>query len=182
MHYSLCDTILDLVQNSQEAGADSIELTLIQGDTLLDMVLKDNGCGMTEEEMQQALDPFYTDGIKHKHRKVGLGLPFLEQLVEMTDGTFEMNSRKGEGTELKVRFKLDHIDTPPVGDIPALFLQSLCLEGNHQMCITREFTNSRKEDSYQLDRRELSEVLGDFADAQTMILLRDYIRSQEAEY
>lgn len=179
MHYSLSDTILDLVQNSQEAGADHIELTLEQSDSSLDMVLKDNGRGMTEEEMQKALDPFYTDGIKHKHRKVGLGLPFLVQLVEMTDGSFELDSRKGEGTELKVRFNLNHIDTPPLGDLSYLFLQALCLEGSHQMCINREFTQNGKEDGYRLDRRELQEVLGDFSDAQTMILLREYIRSQE---
>ena len=179
MHFSLCDTILDLVQNSVESGAGRIELTLREGEALLETVLRDDGCGMTEEEQRRALDPFFSDGKKHRNRTVGLGLPFLKQQLETSGGSFRMESARGEGTVLEIRFRLDHIDTPPIGDIPSLFLQALCFDGAYQMVITREKTRKDQSLEYRLDRRELMGALGDFSDASSMILLREYLRSQE---
>jgi hypothetical protein len=51
---------------------------------------------MTAEELQRALDPFHTDGIKHPHRKVGLGLPFLVQTAEhaAVDGTLHLKKAR----------------------------------------------------------------------------------------
>ena len=40
---------------------------------------------MTDEELKKAVDPFYTDGLKHKKRKVGLGLPFMIQAVQQAN-------------------------------------------------------------------------------------------------
>ncbi|MDA3850762.1 MAG: ATP-binding protein [Spirochaetaceae bacterium] len=177
MHYTLCDSILDLVQNSWEAGAETIELRLMESAQRLDFILKDNGCGMTQEELKRVIDPFYTDGIKHRERKVGLGLPFLQQMLEITGESLDISSVKGEGTLLKASFNLEHMDTSPVGDIPSLFLQAFTMDGPYQMIIERE----KQGMDYRLDRHELIEVLGDFNQAQTMVLLRDFISSQEDE-
>lgn len=179
MHFSLCDTILDLVQNSYEAKAGQIDLTIVEDDHWLKMDLRDNGCGMTNEEMQKARDPFYSDGEKHRHRKVGLGLPFLEQSMDMTEGRFQLESRKGEGTRLQADFNLDHLDTPPLGDLPSMFMQAFCFDGAYNMTIRREINTKDRKESYELDRQELQEVLGDFSRTDNMILLRDFIRSQE---
>ena len=94
MHYTLSDMILDLVQNSIEAKAPRITLDLIRSGNILTVRLADNGCGMTEGELKKASDPFYTDGIKHSGRKIGLGIPFLIQTVEQADGSFEIQSEK----------------------------------------------------------------------------------------
>ncbi len=182
MHYSLSDMVMDLVQNSIEAKADRITLDLNQTGNDLTVRLTDNGCGMTEGELAKAMDPFYSDGEKHRHRRVGLGIPFLKQTVDQTDGRFEIHSEKNKGTSLNIQFNLGNVDTPPEGDWPGLFMQAFCFEGDYEMVISRKIAEPGNELlGYELSRSELQDVLGDFSDAGAMILLRDYLQSQEEE-
>jgi len=181
MHYTLCDCVLDLIQNSVEAGSSLVLLDLAQSSDSLDVSIRDNGCGMTEEELKRATDPFYTDGIKHKHRKVGLGIPFLVQTVSMTDGSFDIRSEKGTGTEIDIRFNLDNIDTPPVGNVISLLYQVLCFQGSYDLTADRSLRTGSEELSYQVNRKEMLDVLGDLETAASLGLLRDYITSQEED-
>ncbi|MDC7222947.1 MAG: sensor histidine kinase [Spirochaetales bacterium] len=178
MHFAVSDFILDMVQNSLEAGADSIELNLAERYNGLTLNLRDNGCGMTGEELERAKDPFYTDGVKHASRKVGLGIPFLIQMAETSDGRFDIKSTKGEGTEVTVFFNTSHIDTPPVGDLISLFFQAMTFDGSYELVVKRMFPSGGKED-YELVRSQLKEILGDLNRAENMGLLRDFITSQE---
>ncbi len=181
MHFSLCDFLLDLVQNSLEAGAAWIQLEISQSPSAMTVRLEDNGCGMTGEELERARDPFYTNGEKHKGRKVGLGIPFLEQTAAMTEGSFSIRSEKGRGTEIDVRFNLGHVDTPPVGKLVSLFYQILSYPGDFEMVITRRFSGEHGEEEYCLRRSELIQVLGNLEDAGAVNLLRQFIASQEDE-
>ncbi|MDC7247604.1 MAG: sensor histidine kinase, partial [Sphaerochaetaceae bacterium] len=79
MHASLCDFLTDIVQNSIEAGSHLISIQIYQDEHAMTFKVTDDGRGMSEEQLRKALDPFYSDGVKHEHRKVGLGLPFLQQ-------------------------------------------------------------------------------------------------------
>jgi signal transduction histidine kinase len=83
MHRTVCDFALDLVQNSIEASSSLIILDVEQTPERITFYLSDNGVGMDEEELEAARDPFYTGGSKHTARKVGLGIPFLAQAVEL---------------------------------------------------------------------------------------------------
>ncbi|MDC7221699.1 MAG: sensor histidine kinase [Spirochaetales bacterium] len=178
MHFAICDYILDMVQNSLEAGADLVELNLTERYNGLTLILKDNGCGMTEVELERAKDPFYTDGVKHASRKVGLGIPFLIQMAETSEGMFDIKSEKGVGTEVTVFFNTSNIDTPPVGDLVSLFFQAMTFDGSYELIVNRQFPSGGKE-NYDLVRSQLKEILGDLNRAETMGLLRDFIASQE---
>ena len=141
MHYTLADLVIDIVQNGAESGADKLELLIKEsGKTRtpfknrassprreFHFTVKDNGKGMTEQELEQARDPFKSDGIKHPWRRVGLGIPFLIQTAEISGGAFKINSRKGRGTQVSACFDLDNPDTPPVGDIPGIFRSTLLM-------------------------------------------------------
>ncbi len=180
MHYSLSDMILDLFQNSVESGARQIQLEIARGDRYLTVHLADDGCGMTEGELELAKNPFFSDGKKHKHRKVGLGIPFLIQTVEQSDGLFTIRSEKDKGTSLDIQFDLGNLDTPPEGDWAGLFLQALCFEGEYELNVIRNIiTPDGRETGYTLNRSELREILGDFHEAGVLLLLRDFLRSQE---
>ena len=63
--------ILDVAENSVRAGASLIEITVsVQpASDPLNVVIKDNGCGMTEEQVRNVQDPFFTT---RTTRKVGL--------------------------------------------------------------------------------------------------------------
>ncbi|MBN2658197.1 MAG: sensor histidine kinase [Spirochaetales bacterium] len=172
---------MDLIQNSVEAGSSLIQLNMKQSADSLDVSIRDNGCGMTDDELKRATDPFYSDGVKHKHRKVGLGLPFLIQTVTMTDGRFDIRSEKGRGTEIDIRFNPVHIDTPPLGDPVALLYQVMCFQGDYDLTAVRSLSKGTEEQSYQVNRKEMLDVLGDLESAASLGLLRDYINSQEED-
>jgi signal transduction histidine kinase len=79
--------ILDIIQNSIAANADKIQLTIKEDKTedILEICVKDNGKGMTEEEVKKVIDPFYTT---RTTRKVGLGIPLFKANAEACNGSF----------------------------------------------------------------------------------------------
>lgn len=180
MHDSIGDMIVDCLQNSVEANASQIVLTVDETPDFLDVCIEDNGKGMSDEELKRATDPFYTDGVKHKHRKVGLGLPFLLQTVDMTDGTWSIQSKKGEGTRLAFHLNVNHIDLPKIGDLPLAFFSTMIFNGNYELVIHRRYTG-KKAAEYTVIRSELKEALGSFEDAQALALLKQFLTDQESE-
>ncbi len=181
MHAAVCDFILDCLQNSVEAGASEVYLAINQTSRNFSVSIKDNGRGMDEDQLKKAVDPFYTDGIKHKSRKVGLGLPFLIQTVEQTGGDFSIESEKNRGTDLVFSLPLDNIDTPPLGDLSAMILQAFMFDGLYDMPVERSLEIEGEVHGYSVKRSEIIEVLGDLNDADSLILARQYLRSQEED-
>ena len=179
MHYSLCDMIADITQNSVEAGANHITLECVQSADAFDVTVKDDGKGMSKETLVKAENPFYTDGIKHPKRKVGLGIPFLIQTAEETNGSWNIQSQPGKGTIVTMRFNLANIDTPPIGDISELFFSVMTMPGEYDMDIHRVDIIGQRD--YSFKRSELQEALGgELASAASQILLKKFIVSQEA--
>jgi signal transduction histidine kinase len=81
--------VLDITMNSVRAGADEVFVELTEDSEWLTFRVRDNGSGMTEEQLKKLSDPFFTT---RKTRKVGLGIPFLRMLAEMTGGHVEIRS------------------------------------------------------------------------------------------
>ncbi len=111
--------VLDITMNSVRAGATRITITLREDGDWLWFTVEDNGCGMTEEQLKKLTDPFFTT---RKTRKVGLGIPFLKMLAEMTDGYVRVTSvhesvSENHGTKTEAKFGRNHIDFLPLGDI-----------------------------------------------------------------
>ena len=108
--------ILDIVQNSVSAMADTVSLSVTedhQNDRLI-IAVDDNGRGMDQETARKVLDPFYTT---RTTRKVGLGLPLLSAVAEACDGFLAIDSQPGKGARVEAQFSLGHIDRPPLGNI-----------------------------------------------------------------
>lgn len=181
MHASVCDYVLDVVQNSVEAGARTVELDLVEADGRISVRVSDDGRGMTEEEQARALDPFRSEGGKHPGRRVGLGLPFLEQAARAVDGEFSLESRKGAGTTLRFSFPIGHMDTPPMGDVPGLFRSALAFDGGYELRIRRrrDARDGRPGTDYEVLRSELAEAAGDLTEASALILVGRYLKSLE---
>jgi signal transduction histidine kinase len=70
------------------------------------VTVRDNGIGMTEEELAKALTPFgQVDSVlSRKHHGTGLGLPLVQSLMTLHDGAMEIESAKGKGTTITLRF------------------------------------------------------------------------------
>jgi len=177
----LGDFLTDLFENGVQSGAQTINVVLDQDEQSFTMTITDNGVGMDEAELVRAQDPFSTDGVKHPHRKVGLGLPFVIQTTRMTQGWFQISSQKGKGTTVTARFNLEHWDTPPLGDLPATLVQMMTLGGDHEVVVQRTLRGTKGLRTWEAKRSELLETLGNLEDLESLTLLREYFRSLEKE-
>jgi len=183
MHFTLVDLVTDIAQNACEAKAELIELELSEDAAAKEFrfLVRDNGKGMTEKELGQAIDPFITDGIKHPHRKVGLGLPFLIQTAMQSNGGWDIQSEKGKGTTVTAWFDTGNVDTPPAGDIPGLFRTVLMFDCSAEIVIRRSKQTDGNRDEYEVLKSELIEALGGLENAGSLVLLDQYLRSLESE-
>jgi len=177
LHFTVSDFLLDLAQNSVEAGASHITVRIVQDNGAIEVAIEDNGKGMDEETLSRVRDPFFTDGKKHAKRKVGLGIPFLVQALEQVDGEFGLQSMPGEGTRLRFSFPLDHVDTPQLGDLPGFFLSALCFDGEYELVIQRR--DRYRGLDYELTRSGLVDAVGNLHDAASLVLVRRFLESQE---
>ena len=175
MHATLADVIADTAQNSIEAGAKNIEVTLVEDGTTISVRIKDDGKGMDEATLQRAFNPFYTEPGKHDKRRVGLGLPILKQLCEETDGGVTLTSTPGVGTTLDYHMSAKHIDLPPMGDVVEMVLMLFNYPGDFELT----FAHRKGETDYAISRSELAEAVGGLESPEGLSLARDFLSSQE---
>lgn len=181
MHFTVGDLVLDIVQNAAEAQSSIVTVTLDETDKQFRFQVQDDGKGMTSGELQQALNPFHTNGIKHPSRKVGLGLPFLIQTAEQCGGGWDITSKEGRGTTVKAWFDLEHVDIPPLGDIPSLIRMILLLPGPEELVVGRTLNRGGRHTSYEVRKKDLQDVLGNLEEAGSQILMEQYLHSLEEE-
>ncbi len=107
--------ILDIVQNSIHANASKIEVSIIENEqeNQITISVADNGSGMSEEQIKNTLDPFFTT----KKKKTGLGIPLLKQHAELAGGKIDIQSELGTGTTLSAWFEYHNMDRQPMGDL-----------------------------------------------------------------
>lgn len=175
MHATLCDIVTDLVQNSIEAGASQVTLEVSTNPEHIEVCIIDNGKGMDAATQERAFDPFYSEAGKHDHRQVGLGLPLLKQTAEATGGAVKIQSELGKGTTVRFYVASQHWDTPPLGDLVMTVLGLMSFKRVYNLTFTRK----TQQDSYQISRNELIEVLGNLEEAGTLILAKNFLASQE---
>lgn len=147
--------VLDIAQNSIRAEADLIEIGVYidrKADTLT-VIINDNGCGMTAEQIAHVEDPFFTT---RSTRKIGLGVPFFKMSAIITGGSFEITSEVKVGTKVKAVFVLSHIDRMPLGDINSTIHTLVTYNTNIDFVYTYEFDGQ----SFVLDTRQMREILG----------------------
>ncbi len=175
--------ILDIAQNSIKAGAQHLEIELIQTGTVLTVTITDDGRGMPPEFAAAAADPFTTT---RTTRKVGLGLPLFKMAAEQTGGTFSLESKQrtesgGEhGTRVSAAFHTDHVDCAPLGDIASTI--TTLIQGNPELSISYVFRTDAGQKRLSTD--EMREMLGGDVPLNAPEVLawaRDYIEDPEPD-
>lgn len=146
--------ILDIVQNSIRAKAKliGIEITELPKENQLIITITDDGSGMDTEQLQRAIDPFYTS---RTTRKVGLGLSLFKQNAEMTNGTFNIESELGKGTKVEAKFGFSHLDRPIMGDLVGTLLLLICSSGEADYV----FKHQTPSGEFVLDTRDIKQTL-----------------------
>lgn len=150
----LASHIMDIVQNSIRAKADRIEINVAENreKDSFQIEIRDNGTGMDAETLARVRYPFFTS---RTVRKVGLGIPLLQQNAERTGGKITISSAPGEGTTLNAWFTHSHLDRPPLGDLAETV--SLLIASNPEIhFIYRHLTDWG---TYGLDTEEIKKIL-----------------------
>lgn len=170
--------VMDIAQNSISAGASLITLEVEEDLTrdLLRISVKDNGRGMTPEQVQNVTDPFYTT---RTTRKVGLGVPFFRMAAQLSGGDLTIQSAVGEGTTVTAVFGLSSIDRMPLGDMNGTI--STLVQCNPQI----DWVYTRRLDGRELvmDTRQFREILGEVPldSPEVLQFLGEYLRENTAE-
>ncbi len=164
--------ILDITHNSIKAKAEQIEISIFerQSANLIEIMIRDDGCGMDEEFLRGVTDPFVTT---RTTRKVGLGIPLFKQSAEDAGGSFSISSKIGEGTEIYASFRIDHLDRMPIGDMSSTMV-SLIQANDHIRFI---YTHKTDVGEFVLNTDDLHAQLGDVPLSEPMVLnwIEEYI-------
>ena len=99
----LKQVFINLLKNALEAKNKENILINIKAYELKDRVkvtIKDNGCGMTKEQLEHIEDIFYTT----KENGSGLGLPYCKEIIELHGGNINFKSIKDKGTTVTLYF------------------------------------------------------------------------------
>ena len=173
--------VLDITMNSVRAGATEISITLAEDEEWLTFTVSDNGCGMTEVQVKRLDNPFFTT---RTTRKVGLGIPFLKMLAEMTEGYVKITSvsekvSEDHGTTTQAKFGKNHIDFIPMGDIVETV--KTLIQGSPDVNFT--FDHIMPDREVHLSCAELKEILGDeisLAEPEILMWIGEFLHEQYA--
>ena len=93
-------TLMNLMLNSIQAMSlnGALRVSTERSNKGLRLEVADNGCGMTEEQVKNMFEPFYTT----KSKGLGLGMSFAANVVEQHGGSILVHSRPREGTRISV--------------------------------------------------------------------------------
>lgn len=148
--------ILDIVQNSLEAGATQVSISIVEDfqTDLLTIQIADNGRGMDENTLAKVLDPFFTT---RKTRHVGLGLPLFAAAAQRCNGNLYIESQPGQGTVVTATFQHSHIDRAPLGNIESTLTAILLAQPQIELAYFHRVDDR----VFSFDTQEIRQQLGD---------------------
>jgi anti-sigma regulatory factor (Ser/Thr protein kinase) len=168
--------ILDIAENATSAGATLVEIGIRLDSSRDELVItiRDNGRGMEAGMLTRVRDPFVTT---RKTRRVGLGIPLMEQACRDTGGHLDIESKPGEGTYLKAVLKAGHIDCKPLADIGSTMIT--LISGNPEVDFVFESDLDGKK--IEIDTREIKAELEDVSicDPEVLALIRGMFEDRD---
>ena len=99
---NVIDNAIDALSSVPEARR--IDLFVENGDRRATVRLRDNGCGIPADKIDRIFNPFFTT----KEKGTGLGMAISKKIVEAHEGTIDVSSEPGQGTEFVITLPLPH--------------------------------------------------------------------------
>ncbi len=107
--YRITAVLVNILSNAAEAmpGGGQLKISSEFGESdgvsVLKLSFKDNGCGISEEDMRQIHEPFFTT----KTKGTGLGLPVCNKIVEAHNGKLSITSKLNKGTTVEISLPVE---------------------------------------------------------------------------
>jgi nitrogen fixation/metabolism regulation signal transduction histidine kinase len=101
------EALTNLIKNGIEAAAPVasdrpafVEVSAFRKDGGVVLKVRDNGCGIPEENLKKLFQPYFTT----KKQGSGIGLALIERIVTLHGARITVGSRENGGTEMTVTF------------------------------------------------------------------------------
>lgn len=108
----LSNVFYNLIDNANKYSADDPDISIEtrSTDKVLIIEISDKGIGMTKEHSKRIFDQFYRvpTGNLHDVKGFGLGLNYVQDIVEQMNGTIKVHSEKDKGTTFEISLPLNH--------------------------------------------------------------------------
>lgn len=110
--------LINLISNAEkytpEQGTIRIRATLLSAGGV-EIAISDTGIGIAADEVSNALAPFgrVKAGLAMRRNGTGLGLTLAKSLTELHGGEMRIDSVKGSGTTIRVRWPRDRVEPLP---------------------------------------------------------------------
>lgn len=114
--------LVNLLMNAKDATESKVKRAVtvetFQQSAAIGFVVRDNGCGIPEEQQAKIFEPFFTTkGLGN--RGSGIGLAIVNNILKDHQARIQLKSAVGQGTEFRVEFPRvilgDELRTRPVG-------------------------------------------------------------------
>jgi two-component system NtrC family sensor kinase len=108
LHQVFVNLITNACNAAREDGGEIRIMTRLGDDGRLLVTIEDDGVGISEEDLHQIFEPFFST--RRRGKGTGLGLPIVKSILEQHDGSIDIDSSLGQGScvTLKLRASTDH--------------------------------------------------------------------------
>jgi len=91
---------LNVIKNSMESmpSGGTITFTIQKKEGHVQIIIKDQGCGIPPERLKRIGEPFYST----KEKGTGLGLMIIFNLIKEHKGSIEIKSEVDQGTQVEI--------------------------------------------------------------------------------
>lgn len=98
----LKQVLINLIKNSYEANATKIELKIKKATNKIELVISDNGKGISESDLNKIGSIYFTT----KETGNGLGVNLSKEILKKHNATIKYESKLGYGTSVKIIFPI----------------------------------------------------------------------------
>lgn len=100
----LCEAITNIIKNCIEHSQNgNIKITADQNKLYTKISIKDNGSGITKEDLPHIFERFYK-GKNSSDDSVGIGLSLAKKIIEKQGGYISVSSELNKGSEFVIKF------------------------------------------------------------------------------
>jgi putative nucleotidyltransferase with HDIG domain len=111
----IVSAIANVISNSVESYGDkpgpvAIAAQVDESSSMVELTIKDQGCGMDDETVKKATQPFFS--AKPAGRRRGMGLAYAARYVQINKGLLNIESEPGGGTTVKICLPVEKVPVP----------------------------------------------------------------------
>lgn len=102
----MMEAVSNIVKNAFDhtQEGDTVKIAWKQSASLVQIVVKDSGCGIHPEDLYHIFKRFYRSRFSKDTQGIGLGLPLAKSIIESHNGMIEVDSTPHQGTTFTINF------------------------------------------------------------------------------